>query len=184
VANTPHRGNTQCFRDWHEQLPDFIKREEVILKKKRANKRKVIEILLFIIYLVGLVYFLFFAESMGRKISNREYSYNLVLFKEITRFIKYHNELGMTAVLTNILGNIVCFIPFGFMLPILSTKARKFILVCLISFELSIVIEITQLIFKVGSFDVDDIVLNTLGGLVGFILYYTVNKLVGKWYKK
>jgi glycopeptide antibiotics resistance protein len=36
----------------------------------------------------------------------------------------------------------------------------------------------------VGSFDVDDIVLNTLGGLVGFILYYTVNKLVGKWYKK
>lgn len=153
------------------------------MKKKEANKLKMIEILLFIIYLVLLVYFLFFAESMGRTISDREYSYNLILFKEIKRFIKYHKELGMTAVLTNIVGNIVCFIPFGCMLPILSTKARKLFLVCLVSLELSIVIEMTQLIFKVGSFDVDDLVLNTLGGFIGFLIYRFANIMIGKWFK-
>lgn len=154
------------------------------MKKLEANKLKMIEILLFIIYLVLLVYFLFFAESMGRTICNREYSYNLVLFKEIRRFIKYHKELGMTAVLTNIVGNIVCFIPLGCMLPILSTKYRKLFLVCLISFELSIVIELSQLIFKVGSFDVDDLLLNTLGGLIGFLIYHLANKVIGKWLEK
>ncbi len=154
------------------------------MKKKEANKLKMIEILLFIIYLVLLVYFLFFAESMGRTISDREYSYNLVLFKEIIRFIKYHKELGMTAVLTNIVGNIVCFIPFGYMLPMLSTKTRKLFLVCLVSLELSVVIELTQLIFKVGSFDVDDLVLNTLGGFIGFLLYRLANRMIGKWFKK
>jgi glycopeptide antibiotics resistance protein len=154
------------------------------LKKKEANKLKMIEILLFIIYLVLLVYFLFFAESMGRTISDREYSYNLVLFKEIKRFIKYHKELGMTAVLTNIVGNIVCFVPFGCMLPILSIKARKLFLVGLVSLELSIVIEMTQLIFKVGSFDVDDLVLNTLGGVIGFLIYRMGNRMMGKWLKR
>jgi glycopeptide antibiotics resistance protein len=154
------------------------------LKNKEANKFKILEILLFIIYLILLVYFLFFAESMGRTISNREYSYNLVPFKEIKRFIKYYKELGMTAVLTNIVGNIVCFIPFGFMLPILSTKIRKLILVGLVSFELSIVIEVAQLIFKVGSFDVDDLLLNTLGGMVGFLIYSITNRIIRKWFKK
>jgi len=162
----------------------FYRKEDLILKKNEANKLKKIEILLFIIYLIALVYFLFFAESMGRTISNREYSYNLVLFKEIRRFIKYYKELGMTAVLTNIVGNIVCFIPFGCMLPILSSKVRKVTLVCLISFELSIVIELTQLIFKVGSFDVDDLLLNTFGGFVGFMIYHFANKIIGKWIKK
>lgn len=154
------------------------------MKKKEANKLKMIEILLFIIYLVLLVYFLFFAESMGRKISDREYSYNLILFKEITRFIKYRNELGMTAVFTNIIGNIICFIPLGCMLPILSVKVRKLLLAVLICFEVSIVIELIQLIFKVGSFDVDDMVLNTLGGLIGFLIYRMVNRMIGKWIKK
>lgn len=154
------------------------------MKNKEANKLKILEILLFIIYLILLVYFLFFAESMGRTISNREYSYNLVPFKEIKRFIKYYKELGMTAVLTNIVGNIVCFIPFGGMLPILSTKIRKLVLVGLISFELSIVIEVAQLIFKVGSFDVDDLLLNTLGGMVGFLIYSITNRIIRKWFKK
>lgn len=154
------------------------------MKEKEPNKIKVIGTLLFIIYIIMMVYFLFFAESMGRTICDREYSYNLVLFKEIKRFIKYRKELGMTAVLTNVFGNIICFIPFGFMLPIISMKMRKSLLVTLVSFELSIVIEVTQLVFKVGSFDVDDLVLNTIGGLIGVLLYKQVEKIYRKWLKK
>ncbi|WP_099470039.1 VanZ family protein [Konateibacter massiliensis] len=154
------------------------------MKKKEANKVKWIGTLLFIIYIIFLVYFLFFAESMGRTVSNREYSYNLILFKEIKRFIRYRNELGMMAVVTNIFGNIICFIPFGAMLPLLSTKLRRLLVVTLVSFELSLVIEVTQLVFKVGSFDVDDLVLNTIGGFIGFILYSIMVKIYRKWSKK
>lgn len=154
------------------------------MKGKEANKVKVIGILLFIIYIILLVYFLFFAESMGRTIYDRKYSYNLILFKEIKRFLKYRRELGMAAVFTNIFGNIICFIPFGTMLPILSTKMRKLSLVTLVSFELSLVIEVTQLLFKVGSFDVDDLVLNTIGGFIGFIIFDQAITIYRKWLKK
>ncbi|MFA9378153.1 MAG: VanZ family protein [Lachnotalea sp.] len=154
------------------------------MKKKEANKINILELLLFIIYLILLVYFLFFAESMGRTKFNRGYSYNIIPFKEIKRFIIYHKELGMMAVLTNIVGNIVCFVPFGYMLPILSTKIRKLLLVGLVSFELSIIIEVTQLLLKVGSFDVDDLLLNTLGGLIGFGIYSFANRIIRKWFKK
>ncbi|RDY31535.1 VanZ family protein [Lachnotalea glycerini] len=154
------------------------------MKKKEANKLEKFGILLFIIYIILLFYFLFFAESMGRTISDREYCYNLVLFKEIKRFIVYRKELGIMAVFTNIIGNIICFIPFGCMLPILSTRCRKFALVTLISFELSLVIEVMQLLLKVGSFDVDDMVLNTCGGMLGFVFYHIADRLIRKWLKK
>lgn len=153
-------------------------------KQTKAKKLKTVGILLFIIYIVFLLYFLFFAESMGRTINNRVYSYNLVLFKEIKRFLRYRRELGMMAVFNNIFGNIICFIPFGCMLPILSSKVRKLSLVTLVSFELSLVIEVTQLIFKVGSFDVDDLLLNTIGGFLGFLLYSQSIKRYRKWLKK
>jgi len=50
----------------------------------------------------------------------------------------------------------------------------------LYSFELSLVVEILQLVFKVGSLDVDDLILNTIGGLFGFLIYDLVKKLTRK----
>ena len=41
----------------------------------------------------------------------------------------------------------------------------------LYSFELSLLVELLQLVFKVGSFDVDDLLLNTIGGLLGYLVY-------------
>ena len=40
-----------------------------------------------------------------------------------------------------------------------------------IQFELSLLVELLQLVFKVGSFDVDDLLLNTIGGLLGYLVY-------------
>lgn len=44
----------------------------------------------------------------------QEYHYNLVLFKEIKRFWNYRGQLGAFATFTNLFGNIVIFLPFGF----------------------------------------------------------------------
>ena len=132
-------------------------------------------------YLWILFYFLFFAESMGRTYVGREYHYNLVPFREIMRFVRYRESLGNMAVILNLLGNIFIFVPFGIFLPLLARGCRRFPYMVFLSFDLSLVVEILQLLSKVGSFDVDDLLLNTLGGAIGYIGYLILLKLWRSW---
>ena len=134
----------------------------------RKKRRRLIAGVLFTVYFAVLFYFLFFSEKMGRTYSERAYHYNLVPLKEIMRFIRYRKVLGTYAVVLNLVGNIIAFMPFGTFLPIYYERCRKLRYTVLYSFELSLVVEILQLVFKVGSLDVDDLILNTIGGLFGF----------------
>ncbi len=124
---------------------------------------------LFVIYLAGLCYFLFFAENYGREFGQGNYRYNLVPFREIERFWKYREVLGIYS-FYNLAGNILGFVPAGFFIPILWKKRRGFLFTVCITFEMSLLVETLQLIFRVGSFDVDDLILNTLGGVLGYFL--------------
>lgn len=148
---------------------------------EQENRKKLfrgLEILLFAVYLALLCYFLFFAESMGRTFSERTYHYNLEPFKEIRRFWKYRDSLGTWSVGLNLVGNVAAFLPFGAFLPALFEKCKKFIPTTLLCFEFSLFVETVQLIGKVGSFDVDDILLNTLGGILGYLLYRLSKKII------
>ena len=151
------------------------------VNKKKSTGIRAFAIVLFFLYFVVLFYFLFFSEEMGRTYSEREYHYNLIPFHEIKRFIYYYEVLGMEAVVLNLAGNVVAFMPFGFFLPVFAERCRTFFNTLLYSFELSMLVELIQLITKVGSFDVDDIILNTLGGALGYITYKIVRKW---WYRK
>lgn len=144
------------------------------------KKNKVIVIcgwILLYIYIFVLSYFLFFSEYYGRLEEVADYRYNLVLFKEIKRFIRFRESLGIESFVVNIFGNILAFSPLGFMLSLLKENYGKLISIFLISFGFSLSIEILQLIFKVGIFDVDDIFLNTLGGLLGYLFSIPVKKI-------
>ncbi len=152
------------------------------MTKATARTIRVTGVILFIIYLLFLFYFLFFAESYGRTADVVSYRYNLEPFKEIRRFIRYHQELGRTAVWLNIGGNILAFVPFGCILPVLWRRLRSWWRVFVLSMEFSAVIECIQLVFRVGSFDVDDIILNTLGGFLGYLLFAVCNWLRRKYY--
>lgn len=79
-----------------------------------------------------------------------------------------------------ILYNIFVFIPWGILLPILYTKARKMKVTILSATIFSLVIELIQLIFHLGFFEFDDIFHNTLGALIGYGLW----KLVSKYMRK
>ena len=68
----------------------------------------------------------------------------------------------------NVLLNIAMFCPFGFLLPILSRIFRKWYLTIPAGFGYSLVIELLQLIFARGVFDVDDLFCNTLGTIIGY----------------
>lgn len=145
------------------------------------TKKMIVRIswILFIIYIAGLCYFLFFSEGYGRTGIDHEYRYNLVLFKEINRFIEYRREVGFSSYIVNVFGNVFAFSPFGFVLPIISPYNRKFLNVTLLGFEFTLMIEVIQLVFKVGIFDVDDILLNTIGCIIGYIVFAICNRLVG-----
>jgi len=126
----------------------------------------------FTLYISVLVYFLFFADMFGRTTGATNYRYNLTPFKEIRRFLVYSGQLGASSVFTNLIGNVVAFIPFGIFLPILSNHRLKFHQVTVFTFALTLSIELTQLISRVGIFDVDDMILNTLGGIIGYLMFF------------
>ncbi|MCR4717673.1 MAG: VanZ family protein [Lachnospiraceae bacterium] len=128
--------------------------------------------LLFIVYVVLLSYVVFFSERYGR-VAYDTMQYNLVPFQEINRYLSQIKTITFTAVL-NLIGNVIIFIPFGAMLFIWNKKVATFFGTIILSFLLSLTIETAQLVSKLGVFDVDDIILNTLGGFIGFIIYKIV----------
>ena len=149
---------------------------------KTQTKRyiKIGGVILFLIYLSILFYLLFFSEEYDRNIIATGYRYNFIPLKEILRFINYREQLGMMSVMINVVGNVVAFVPFGFFIPIISSGLRKTWKVILLGFLLSLSVEILQLVTRVGSCDIDDLILNTLGAVLGYALFCICNRLFNK----
>lgn len=149
---------------------------------KKVRRVRFLGRTLLIIYLVLAIYFMFFAEMLDRTMVSTGYRYNLTFFKEINRFWAMRNDYGWHVTLVNLVGNVVCFMPFGFLLPTI-TKSKMFKNVVVVTFYammFSMLIEVAQLISRVGAFDVDDILLNTIGGLLGYIIYITLKVIMRK----
>ena len=149
------------------------------MKKETKILIRRMGILLFAIYIIFLVYFLFFSEEYGRAAeAQRVYRYNLIPFVEIRRFWIYREQLGTFAVFSNIFGNVIGFLPFGFILPFIFRRMNSGFLICVSGFILSLTVEVIQLVTKVGCFDVDDMILNTLGATLGYVLFFVCNHIV------
>lgn len=129
----------------------------------------------FYIYIAFIFYFVLFSERYGR-FSHEEYRYSLVLFQEIRRFITYHSYFTFEELVTNLFGNVFAFSPFGFLLPFVRNVPTKLFSVLIGTFCFSFVIESMQLIFKVGVFDVDDLFMNTMGGVIGYVVYWIIRR--------
>ncbi len=150
----------------------------------KRTKDWYIKLLIFFIYLAFLCYFLFFAEAMGRTGASSEYRYNLVPFNEIIRYVRFAGSIGFSAVFLNLEGNILAFIPFGFFLPELFIAKPKMWKTILGTACFSACVELIQLLSKVGSCDVDDVILNTLGGVFGYLLFLLIGQLKKKKQKQ
>ena len=141
------------------------------IKKLKTGGR-----VLLVLYLSCLIYFMFFSESYGRTEVHVEYRYNLVLFREIRRFLTYRDILGMPAVLLNVVGNVVVFIPYGCGLPLLFERLQSFWRIAVLTTAASLLAETMQLILRVGCFDVDDLLLNTVGGCAGYLIFLLMRR--------
>ena len=140
------------------------------MNSKSRKRIRILGKILFVLYIIFIIYFLIFSDWYGRTGEMQEFLYVLVLFKEIKRFWEYRDQVGMFAMFTNLFGNVIIFMPFGFFMP-MASKYRSLFSTVFYSFGLSLCVETFQLVTKVGSFDVDDLLLNTIGGLAGYILF-------------
>ena len=144
--------------------------------KKDSISKKLIGTILFAAYLVVLLYFTIFSESMGRTGTDNELRFNLILFTEIRRFWVYREQLGLWACFMNIAGNVIAFMPCGYLIPTMFKSRRNAADVVFTGFIISFIIECTQLVFRVGSFDVDDLLLNTIGAALGYVIWFALHR--------
>ncbi len=97
-------------------------------------------------------------------------STNFMPFREILRY-----DFGTTGFYKQVIGNILLFIPFGYFASCYC-RIKNLGTITLVSMLSSLVIEVTQH-FIGRSFDVDDIILNVVGGIIGFLLYISLNAI-------
>lgn len=102
---------------------------------------------------------------------------NFMPFKTIKMYIDYAYKLNSVE---NLAGNVLVFVPFGFLFPFVSRDGEYFFVMLLNAFVFVLGIEMFQLFSAFGAFDVDDILLNCLGASLGFGVY----RLVRFWRKK
>lgn len=114
--------------------------------------------------LAGVLYVIMLYQLVTRVDINQDSGMNLVPFTEIMRY-----EFMSEYFVLNVLGNIAVFIPFGYIIATYIKPKRGFTNF-IIAIIVSTTIEFVQLYIG-RSFDVDDIILNTLGCVIGFLVY-------------
>lgn len=103
-------------------------------------------------------------------------SLNLIPFHTIRAYLGGGYPLRGTAVVSNILGNIVVFIPCGLFLQVIR-KRKTFWMGVLAVAVAACAVEALQYAFGLGASDIDDVILNTCGGAIGVLLYALFRKL-------
>ncbi|MGE7187096.1 VanZ family protein [Peribacillus sp. NPDC006672] len=119
-----------------------------------------------IFYTILILYFLFFAfNRLDNRLDYSEYGYTFMFVPELVPLS--FPRLAFSWLYD--LGNIAAFIPFGILIPLLyRVSFRKFISLFVLSI---LILETIQPLTYLGSFDVDDVISNTLGATIGFFAY-------------
>lgn len=137
----------------------FINHEKFVFYKEFYN-------LLAIVYILLLYHLLLSTEGASSGV-------NLTPFKEMTRY-----SIGSKSFFYNVIGNILLFIPFGYFVSNY-LNAKKTGQIFFVSVLISLTAELIQ--FKIGrAFDVDDIILNVVGSLIGFLTYLGIKGIKRK----
>ncbi len=148
------------------------------MKSKRVEKwntKDFLLLIIFLIYLWLLSEILLFKVVPFEKIltTDREFvrRISLVPFDSIKLY--YANGNFNIFGLLNVIGNIIIFVPLGIYMELYCKKRNTIVTI----FSISIVVELVQYIFGIGIMDIDDVLLNTIGGIVG-VVCYKVLKLI------
>ena len=131
--------------------------------------------LVFVLYLVLLLKLLLFSRG-----PESQRSLNVIPFATISDYLSSDSAAVKRFSIGNVLGNVVAFVPLGAFLPLvrrrIGTWTNLLVVVCA-----SVAVEVVQGVFGLGAADVDDVILNTLGGLVGILFFSVLRRLLQRW---
>ena len=138
----------------------------LITRKKKFQLHKEL------IYLIAIVYLLCLFHVVTFQDTNYGVS-NFIPFKEIFRY-----SIGSEKFFKNVMGNIMLFIPYGFLASYFLDN-KKLSIMTIQTIIASLTIETVQ--YYIGRvFDIDDIILNLLGGIIGFLIFVGLNAIRNK----
>ena len=109
---------------------------------------------------------------------------NLEPFHTIRNYIRYYHNTGSHVSIFNLLGNVVIMVPMGVLLPGLFRPLRRFWLTIPLLAAIPMAVEYLQWRTATGAADVDDAILNFIGGVLGYIFVRTCQMLHAHWEKK
>ncbi len=160
------------------KVQDFLRTQDFEERKKLSVKYEKKGILIncllygvFVFYIALLILILFRTRHLERSI-------NLVPLRGIISFLSGNDLVSnkdsaivlRTFAISNLVGNIVIFVPLG-VYSTLFHKDKGIWKNTLLIMLVSTLVEIMQVIFKFGIGDIDDIILNSIGGFVGILIY-------------
>ncbi len=138
----------------------------LIKNKEKVVLYKELMMLIFAVYILCLFQVVTFQDDTSWA------SNNFIPFKEILRY-----NISSRLFIKNVLGNMIMFLPFGFFVSYF-LKSEKIYMPVILTIIASLSIELVQL--AIGRvFDVDDIILNLLGGIMGYFIY-SVIRIIGE----
>ena len=129
---------------------------------------------IFLLYIGVLLRITVFRSSFGSYPLCSHGQIELVPFVGLIQI--FHNSVGMFLYL--FVGNLVWFVPLGVLLPVLTKAGNATILWGL---GLSLYIEVSQYVFGTGVSEVEDLILNTAGTGIGYLIYLGARKLVRRF---
>ena len=145
--------------------------------------RKQIWLLVFALYCAAMAFLLFGREEAPVGIPYAEQiamRMNLVPFRTLRLFtglLSDHRPHLVQAAVVNLFGNVLMFLPLGFLLPLTFRKLTGLWKILLATASLITAVELLQLFTLVGSCDIDDLILNTLGCMAGYGIYVLIKKI-------
>lgn len=147
-------------------------------KKKEFQLKRELLINVFFVYCLAVAGITFFPLFIGRDgLTEPFFSVNYIpVVNTLNNLKKIQNsripDFMMKFWIRNIGGNLILLLPMGLFLPVLLNRFRNPKIVAIAGFSLSLIIEALQLmsafIGNVRTFDIDDIILNTIGICIGY----------------
>lgn len=152
-------------------------------KEQKKINWAVVLLVLYIIFLIKVIIFKYPIEHMKAIVDGWQKDVileglstaNYKPFHTIRLYLKHYNTLGIIA-FSNLYGNVLVFVPFGVLLPMVHKKSKNLLVLLLNTLFFVLGIEVFQLFSAFGAFDVDDILLNCLGAFLGGVLFFICEK--------
>ncbi len=152
--------------------------KSIVIKNQKLCK--IILSVIFAVYCLALIYILFLRSGHRHLsyVNHLKTSFNLIPFNSIADYFSRfaNHQINFVTFISNMLGNLLLFFPMGVLLPNFTPKVRggKFIA---LGVGMIVAVELVQYFSALGALDIDDVILNSVGLVLGYFTFILLSKM-------